>query len=219
MLKYVADILDLSKQHKTRAYKTQMAKDKRNHDSIMATSPVIGMMSQSKHTHGALTIALVAVFAAVVFAATYSFVIPIPATSGYFNLGETTIYIAALLFGPLVGGLAGGIGSMISDALLAPQFAPGTLVIKGIEGALVGVLSNRLKPYISSFTIRASIAIVIGGLEMVAGYFIYEQLALGYPLAAALAEVPFNIVQMLVGLVVALPVVHGVLRIFPQLKS
>ena len=54
---------------------------------------------------------------------------------------------------------------------------------------------------------------------MVAGYFIYEQLVLGYPMAAALAEVPFNIVQMAVGLVIALPVMHAVLRVFPQLKS
>jgi len=177
------------------------------------------MMSGSKYSKGTLAIALVAVFSAVVFVATYSFVVPIPATSGYFNLGETAIYIVALIFGSLVGSLAGGIGSMISDVLLAPQFAPGTLVIKGIEGALVGSLSARLKPHVHSFTIRASIAIVIGGLEMVAGYFIYEQLALGYPMAAALAEVPFNLVQMLVGLIVALPVVHGVLRVFPQLKS
>jgi hypothetical protein len=54
---------------------------------------------------------------------------------------------------------------------------------------------------------------------MVTGYFIYEQLVLGYPLAAALVEVPFNIVQMLVGLVVAIPVMHIILRVFPQLKS
>jgi uncharacterized membrane protein len=179
----------------------------------------MGMISSSKSTNQALIIALVGVFAAVVFVATYSFVVPIPATSGYFNLGETVIYIVALIFGPLVGSLSGGIGSMISDALVAPQFALGTLVIKAFEGALVGYLSARLKPHVPNFTVRASIAITIGGLEMVAGYFIYEQIVLGYPLAAALAEVPFNIVQMVVGLVVALPVVHGVLRVFPQLKS
>jgi len=54
---------------------------------------------------------------------------------------------------------------------------------------------------------------------MVAGYFIYEQLVLGYPLAVALVEVPFNVVQMLVGLIVAVIIVHVVLRVFPQLKS
>ena len=46
---------------------------------------------------------------------------------------------------------------------------------------------------------------MIGGLEMVAGYFLYEQFVLGYAFAAALAEVPLNISQMLVGLIVASP--------------
>ncbi len=177
------------------------------------------MVSPSKNSNEALSLALIAVFAAVVFVATYSFVVPIPATSGYFNLGETVIYIAALIFGPLVGALSGGVGAMIADTILAPQFAPGTLVIKGFEGALVAFISAKLKKRLPNFTFRASIAIVIGGMEMVAGYFIYEQLILGYPLAAALAEVPFNMVQMLVGLLIAVPVVHAVVRVFPQLKS
>ena len=41
----------------------------------------------------------------------------------------------------------------------------------------------------------------------------------GYPLAVALVEVPFNIMQMLVGLIVAVPIMHVVLRVFPQLKN
>jgi len=44
-----------------------------------------------------LKLALAAVFAALVCVATLALVISIPATSGYFNLGETVIYIAALL--------------------------------------------------------------------------------------------------------------------------
>ena len=166
-----------------------------------------------------LIIAVAAVFAALVFVATYSFTISIPATSGYFNLGETIIYVAALIFGPLAGALSGGIGATIADALLAPQFAPGTLIIKVLEGAIVGFLNQKLKRYISSLSLIATISIILGGLEMVAGYFIYEQIVLGYPLAAALAEVPFNVVQMAVGLVIAVPITHAILRVFPQLKS
>ena len=166
----------------------------------------------------ALKIAVAAVFAALVFVATYSFVVSIPATSGYFNLGETIIYVVALIFGPLAGALAGGVGAMIADILLAAQFAPGTLIVKGFEGALVGFVNQKLHKRISR-SLSATIAIIVGGLEMVAGYFIYEQLVLGYPMAVALAEVPFNLVQMIVGLVIAVPVVHAILRVFPQLKS
>jgi uncharacterized membrane protein len=165
-----------------------------------------------------LQLALAAVFAALVCVATLAIVISIPATSGYFNLGETVIYVAALLFGPLVGAVAGG-GAAIADMLVAAQFAPGTLVIKGFEGVIVGFLNRNLQKITRSRTLSAAVSIIIGGLEMIAGYFIYEQLVLGYPFAVALVEVPFNIVQMLVGLVVAIPVMHIILRVFPQLKS
>jgi len=176
------------------------------------------MTAYQQTMNPALKIAVTAVFAALVFVATYSFVVSIPATSGYFNLGETIIYVVALIFGPLAGGLAGGVGAMIADILLAAQFAPGTLIVKGFEGALVGFVNQKLHKHMSR-SLSATIAIIVGGLEMVAGYFIYEQLVLGYPMAVALAEVPFNLVQMIVGLVIAVPVVHAILRVFPQLKS
>ena len=82
----------------------------------------------------------------------------------------------------------------------------------------MGLLNQKLKRYTSSLSLIATISIIIGGLEMVAGYFIYEQIVLGYPLAAALAEVPFNVVQMTVGLVIAVPITHAIVRVFPQLK-
>jgi uncharacterized membrane protein len=91
----------------------------------------------------ASTIAATAVFTAFVAAATTAFVIYIPATRGYFNIGEVMVYIAALLMGPYIGAFAGGVGSAISDAILAPAFAPGTLIIKGTEGFLVGYLTKK----------------------------------------------------------------------------
>jgi ABC-type sulfate transport system permease component len=92
-------------------------------------------------------------------------------------------------------------------------------VIKGLEGAIVGFLNSKLRKHISNLTVCASISAVAGGLEMVTGYFLYEQLALGISFAGALVEVPFNLVQMAVGLAVAIPVMHAILRVFPQLKS
>ena len=152
----------------------------------------------------AFRIAAAAIFAALVAASTLLFVVPIPATSGYFNLGETLIYIAALLFGPLVGTVAGA-GATIADALVAAQYAPGTFTIKAIEGFLVGFLYKKINRKTKSITLSATIAIVIGGFEMVLGYFIYETLVLRYPFALAAGEVPFNIAQMLIGLMVACP--------------
>jgi uncharacterized membrane protein len=177
-------------------------------------------MTTQKGVGRSVQIAAAALFASLVFVVTYAIPpITIPATSGYFNVGETVIYTAALIFGSLVGALAGGIGAALADALLAPQFAVGTLIIKGLEGAIVGFLPSRLHKVIINRSIVATVAVVAGGFEMVLGYFLYEQIVLGYPLAAALVEVPFNLVQMSVGLAVAIPVVHAVRQVVPQLKS
>lgn len=81
------------------------------------------------------------VFTAFVFATTFSFAV-MTSTGGYFDVGEIMVYITALLMGPYVGAFAGGVGSALSDALLAPQFAPGTLVIKAGEGFIVGYLGR-----------------------------------------------------------------------------
>jgi uncharacterized membrane protein len=171
-----------------------------------------------------LKLALAAIFAALVFVVTSQIPpIPIPATGGYFNLGETVIYLAALLFGPFVGAFSGGIGAMLSDIYLGyVHFAPGTLMIKGLEGALVGFLNIKLAKYVPNTTLRGVISVIIGGLEMIAGYFLYETLlaVLFTSLEIyAVAEIPLNIGQMLVGLTIAVPIMQAVLRIFPQLKS
>ncbi len=163
-------------------------------------------------------IAAGAIFAGLVAVATFIFVVPIPATTGYFNLGDTFIYVAALLLGPAVGAAAGA-GAAIADIIGFPAFAPGTFAIKLIEGFIVGYLTRKLYNKTRNLTLSATVAIVIGGLEMVVGYFVYEQVVLGIPFYGALAEVPFNLIQMIAGLLIAVPVMHAVLRVFPQLKS
>jgi uncharacterized membrane protein len=52
---------------------------------------------------------------ALVFVATYVIKIPIPFTQGYIHAGDAMIFLSAILFGPLIGGLAGGIGSAMAD--------------------------------------------------------------------------------------------------------
>jgi uncharacterized membrane protein len=236
-----------------------------------------------------IRLAISAIFTALVFVATVVFSSYVPQTTGFFNIGETMVYITAILFGPLVGAFAGGVGSMLADLFLGyPQFAAATLVIKGCEGAVVGFLSRRkvglgsrlqwkvftfvvglivgvLLAVVGSVYYSGSVelyvgipppeipfvvsipavfwyglgtvvtllvalmgfvfdpefgwfilSIIVGGLVLVSGYFLYEQLFLG---VAALVEVPFNVGQMSVGLIVAVPVVRAVRRYLPSLRE
>ena len=94
---------------------------------------------------GAVQAALTAISTALVCVATMVFTVYVPATKGFFNLGETMVYTVAILFGPYVGAVAGGLGSALADVLLGyPYYAPGTLVIKASEGFVVGWLTRRM---------------------------------------------------------------------------
>jgi uncharacterized membrane protein len=89
--------------------------------------------------------AMAAIMTALITLTTYIIQIPIPATKGVFNIGDSMVYVSALLFGPYVGAFSGGVGSMLSDVLGGYLlYAPATLLIKGAEGAIVGLLSQRL---------------------------------------------------------------------------
>ncbi|MGH2398576.1 MAG: ECF transporter S component [bacterium] len=151
---------------------------------------------------------VLALLIALTTAATMVIRIPVPATQGYLNLGDSMVYVSALLFGPLAGLVAGGIGSALADWLGGyAQFALYTLVIKGLEGLLVGliawgVLKRRPSPTTTSVG-TAVLAILVGGALMVGGYFVVQTFIMG---TAGLAEVPGNIIQVIGGLIIALPV-------------
>jgi hypothetical protein len=59
-------------------------------------------------------------------------------------------------------------------------------------------------------------------LVMVAGYFLYQQFIIG-PLfgisVLAVAEIPINLGQMLIGLVVSIPLVKTIWRSMPSLRA
>ncbi|RLF15346.1 MAG: hypothetical protein DRJ97_04185 [Thermoprotei archaeon] len=242
-------------------------------------------------------ISLTALFTALVCAFTVSFQVYIPATKGYFNVGEVMVYTAALVAGPWIGAFAGGVGSMLADLLTGfAIYAPATLVIKGAEGFVVGWLSRvkifrsqrawRVLSVVAALAVASLLSLVapyyvgvaevsvgpsslflaytelstpnltvkleiplyfwlllaslsalaiiyagfktnpevgwtavsvsIGGFIMVAGYYLYEQLFMG---VAALAEVPFNVAQFLIGLLVAIPLARAIKRAVPSLLS
>lgn len=143
-------------------------------------------MSRAYYTSAAaLSTALVAVL-------TLAVQVYIPETRGYFNFGELGVYAVALLFGPRVGAIAGGVGSALADLLTGySYYAPGTLAIKGLEGFVVGFLYGRLSrsPKMRSALACAIPVAVFAALSYV-GYAYYsgeQEWTLGMALRAALA--------------------------------
>lgn len=113
-----------------------------------------------------------AIFTALVFVATFAIRITIPATGGYFNLGDSMIFVAALLYGPFVGAFSGGIGAALSDALGWPIYVPGTLIIKFIEGAIVGYVGRKVRPKPMPVTFWRALSVFLGLVLGAGTYFI-----------------------------------------------
>ena len=116
----------------------------------------------------------------------------------YYNLGEVVIYTLAILFGKKLGAVVGGIGSALVDLIIAPIWAPFTLIIKGLEGWVVGSLAEA-----ENFKRNLS-AIFFGAHIMIIGYFLVVWLLYDWP--AALTEIVGNYGQSLVGALIAIPI-------------
>lgn len=114
-----------------------------------------------------------ALMTSVVFLTTIVISIYIPATQGFFNIGEFGVYIAALTGGPIVGLIAGGLGSALADIFLGyTHYAPITLLVKGVEGALVGYIAYRFREINISRGIGISITALTGlSLAMIGSIF------------------------------------------------
>ena len=128
-------------------------------------------------------------------------VIQIPSPmQGYVNLGDCGVLLSAWVLGPVYGGGAAGVGSMLADLLSGyAHYAPGTFLIKFAMAAAAGGLFRRLRrsPLTAQLVSGAAAEAI-----MVAGYFGYASLLLGKGLAAA-ASVPGNAVQGAFGLTAA----------------
>jgi len=171
-------------------------------------------------------IAVLGVMIALVAAMTL-IIVPIPATRGYFNLGETMIFFAAFVFGRKIAGLSGAIGAGLIDAIVAPYFLPATLIIKFSEGFVAGTIADALKKYGNLQAVRA-FAVEIGGSIMIIGYFLYEAFILpigitdgggGGGLGAALIELPWNISQVLIGGLIAILLTTGIEKAYPRIAD
>jgi len=226
----------------------------------------------------ALKISISGIMSAVTCVVTIIVSISIPASQGFFNIGESMVYLSAILFGPYIGAISGGIGSMMADLILGyPGYAIGTLIIKGLEGFIVGYLyqlmskkerskklyafifvcsmillglililifnprelpildalqflfeiiiagdsfvwlmvslsslitviliSVILRLFVDKDTSNKMLSMLSGGIVMVIGYFLYATLVMG--IAGAYIEMPFNVLQSIIGILIAVPI-------------
>ena len=147
----------------------------------------------------AISISITSIFAAIACVLTMTIQIPIPATGGYINIGDLGVMLTGLIFGPIIGFISGGVGSALADIFLGfPIYAPITFVVKGVEGFVVGLIANP-RIFHGKRTYKDILAVIMGGLLMVFGYFVVELLVFNVGIVASLTEVPGNFFQFIFG--------------------
>ena len=141
-------------------------------------------------------ITMCGVFAALTFLLTrYIQVQIIPAKGGLVHLGNVPMFFAAAFFGKRVGAICGGVGMALSD-VLSPWivYAPATLIVVG--------LIVKKKPTIVNLI---AATVVVLAIKLV-GYYLFEVL-LTSSFVVPLASIPGNIMQIVTGAIIAIPII------------
>ncbi len=119
--------------------------------------------------------------------------IPVPATGGYINLGDSIVLLCAWYIGGVYGAAAAGIGSMLADIFSGYAFyAPATFVIKALMAAAAYLIFHKLHDHRGQYLGAFAAAVIL-----LIGYFVFESAVLSF--GAAAAAIPANLIQGFTG--------------------
>ena len=163
-----------------------------------------------------LKIVLAGLLAALTCVATM--IIRIPTFKGYVHIGDCMVIASGIILGPVVGGLAAGIGSMLADILGGYfVFSVATLIIKFLAAFAAGISFSLFKKVVKKYDLPSVIVAGIASeVVVVLGYFIFEIFYEG--MAAAIAEILPNCVQGVTGLILA-AVLSPILLKIPMIRN
>ena len=89
-----------------------------------------------------IDIVQISLMAAITFVATS--VIHVPTFMGVLHLGDSMIFLSAILFGSKKSAIASAVGMCLFDLVSGyTMWAPFTLVIKGVMGYIAGTIAYR----------------------------------------------------------------------------
>ena len=140
--------------------------------------------------------------AALVFAATYLFKIPISITQGYIHLGDAFILLGAVLL-DWTAVPAAAIGSLLADLIAGyPLYCLPTFLIKAGVAAIAVVGCRKTQ----SDWLRI-LWFVLAELWMVLGYYLFEGCLYGF--VPSVVNIPANGVQGAAGLILGVLLVKA----------
>ncbi|MBO8414475.1 MAG: ECF transporter S component [Firmicutes bacterium] len=170
-------------------------------------------------------IVLTAIFASLCYVLTTFVSIPIFGGSGYINFSDAFVFSLAFLINPVVGGLAGGIASMLSDLTLGyTQYAVFSLIIKFLEANVAYLICYLMSKKGGFNYVKAMISMVIAGFFMAGCYLIPDWITYASGIdtslsALLLTNFAFNSLQGLVNSCIALVLLRAMYPLFHKDKK
>ncbi|MFA6688200.1 MAG: ECF transporter S component [Sphaerochaetaceae bacterium] len=169
----------------------------------------------------ALRLALVAILTAVTVV--FTMIVRIPTTKGYINLGDVAICFTAFTFGPWSAFIAGGLGTALADLISGyAQWAPISFIVHGVEALVIALLVRSRAGRDSAEAVVPlwrKILAGIAGMAIVAGGYFVGGGALISGFSVAAVEIPANLAQSGIGVVLGLAVSQAVRRAYPPVRS
>lgn len=157
---------------------------------------------------------LMGLLVAIVFVMTYyiQITLPIAVNGGLIHMGNVALFTVAIVLGKKRGAAAGAFGMGLFDLLSGwIAWAPYTFVIRGIMGYLIGRVADHNGAGGKNMLLNTA-ALFIGAVWMILGYYGAEGVMYGNWLAPA-TSIPGNLIQLVIGAVVALPLSKMLLRV------
>lgn len=149
---------------------------------------------------------ITSILAALVFVATMFINIKLPfGQGGLIHLGTSMLLITSILFGPKKGALAGAIGMGLFDIVGGWLiWAPTTIISRALQGAIVGKIAWS-KGHRGD-DIRLNILAAVVAMPIMIGVYYIGQAIMFKSWVAPMASIPGDIIQNVVGLIIAIPV-------------
>ncbi|MDE6690953.1 MAG: ECF transporter S component [Clostridia bacterium] len=138
------------------------------------------------------------------FVVATNFIPAVPTVAGKIYWVDGVVLLAAYLMDPVAAFIAGGVGSLLYDVFQSPSMMLPSLLIHGLQGAVVSALLHLVPPKnLGKWEwIKAIICSLVGAVIVVTGYFIYRAVTRGTPVAVA--SIPRNVVQEIIGISIAM---------------
>jgi uncharacterized membrane protein len=157
-------------------------------------------------------VVLGALFIAIVTLMTFINVPLFGPQGGLIHLGYVALFPIAILYGRYLGLIAGGVGMGLFDILSGwSAWAPGTFVIVGLIGYVVGVLTTG-----NPGLLQIIGAMAIGSFISIIGYFLYNSFVMGFGVESASVSLIGDSLKVFASLVITLFTLPALRRIQQQ---